>query len=189
MKYEDFVNELRQFLQEARNLFDLDGFDEDPAFRKWRHNVTDLIERIEDKGYEINTSIQSRDFCQQGSYTYDPTHKDHLKAFNRDLQDTINEFETIIERFEKYGDSKSSANNNEKSVKQLEWPPKMTLSWLFLHAPISLWMKASGIILASLLLGLAVGQSQMYKELSSKFTKNSEPNNQVQPTQKPRAAD
>ncbi len=186
MKYEDFVNELRPLLQEAGEMFNLQNLHEDPRFRKWRHNVTDIIERIEDQGYEVNSSIQSRYFDEPGSYTNDPTRKYRIEAFNRDLQDTINEFETIVARFEKYGGPKSPATNTENADKPLEWPQKITLSWLYKHAPIGLWFKAGGILLAALILGITIGQSQIYKDLSSKFRMESEPNKQIQPTQKPR---
>jgi len=186
MRYEDFVNELRPLLQEAAVLLNLQNLHEEPHFRKWRHNVTDLIERIEDQGYEINSSIQNRYFDEPGSYTYDPTRKDRINAFNRDLQDTINEFETIIARFDKYGDPKEPPENAIETAEPLEWPQKITLSWLFKHAPIGLWFKAGGILLAAIILGITIGQSQLYKELSSKYRTDIEPNNQIQPTQKTR---
>jgi len=188
MKYEDFVNELREFLLEANNLFDLNKVDEDPNFRKWRHNLTDLIQRIEDNGYDINCSIQNRLFCEQGSYTYDPSQKDHVEAFNRDLQDTINELETIINKFDKYGDPKSKDIIKPQN-EQLEWPQKITLSWLYAHAPFGLWMKAGGFLLAAFLLGIAVGQSQLYIEISNKLNTTEKPNKQIQSTPKSGATD
>lgn len=171
-------------MQEARDLFNLQNLHEEPHFRKWRHNVTDLIERVEDQGYEVNSSIENRYFDEPGSYTYDPTRNDRISAFNRDLQDTINEFQTIVERFEKYGAPKTLAKNAVEKEESLEWPQKITLSWLFKHAPIGLWFKAGGIVLAVLILGITIGQSQLYKELSRKLHSDLEPNNRIQTTQK-----
>ncbi|PUB72221.1 MAG: hypothetical protein DBP03_17675 [gamma proteobacterium symbiont of Ctena orbiculata] len=188
MKYEDFAAEVRDYLQEANNLFDLKKVDEDPAFRKWRHNLTDLIQRIEDNGYEINCSIQNRLFYQQGSYTYDPSQKDHIDAFNRDLQDTIVELETIVNKYDKYGDPKAAKSTSEEK-KQLEWPQKITLSWLYTHAPFSLWAKTVGFLLAAFVLGVSVGQSQLYEEVASKFNTAEKPNNQIQSTPKSGATD
>jgi len=105
--YSQFVDELRTLVDQARTLRDAREMHENPAFRKWRHEVTDLILLMEDAGYSINCSIVSRDFDERGSYTYDPSSKERIAAFNRDLQDTVTELLTIISRFDKFGDPKS----------------------------------------------------------------------------------
>lgn len=74
--YRDFVTELRPLIEQGGGLLDLDGLHEKPQFRGWRHEVVDLIERIEDVGYTVNSSIRERNFDELGSYTYDPTSRD-----------------------------------------------------------------------------------------------------------------
>lgn len=103
--YQSFVDELMPLIAQAQGLIDADGMHQNAAFRKWRHEVTDLIQRIERVGYEINCQISSRRFgVAQVSYTESATAAQRMKGFNRDLRDTINELSTIIDRFSLYGD-------------------------------------------------------------------------------------
>lgn len=43
MTYQDFINELRPHIEEAKFLFNRDQFDEDPEFRKWRTKTINII--------------------------------------------------------------------------------------------------------------------------------------------------
>ena len=129
LTYRDFVKELRPLVDQAKHLVDLNGIHENPIFRKWRHEVTDLIERIESVGYTVNCSIRQKRFDRRGSYTYTPTAHDRIEAFNRDLQDTINELATVIDRFYKFGDPKGSIASPGPS-NPLKAPEKITAAWL-----------------------------------------------------------
>lgn len=169
LTYKQFIDDLRPLAGEAMALFDSANLHETPRFRKWRHDVTDLIERIEDLSYDVNCSIRTRNFDELGSYTYDPSRRERLAAFNRDLQDTINELTTLIGRFEKYGGPKT-VSPPSPSTGELRWPEKITAAWLFRHAPIGLWLKFAGLLLAVLLAGITIGQSSLYHELMKKLS-------------------
>ncbi len=187
MTYQQFIEALKPLLAEAQGrLFGLKELHEDPRFRKWRHQVTDLIERIEGQGYSVNCSIVSRYFDAPGSYTYTPSDRDRLTAYERDLQDSINELQTIVERYENFGDPKKP-QQERKEQKELECPEKMTLSWLWRHAHISLWWWLASVLVTVFLLGIAVGQSTFYAQLSKPWipesaTKSTTPNKSLQGT-------
>ncbi len=68
--------------------------------------------------------------------------------YNLDLQDTVNEIETTINHFDKYGDPKArkQVEAPPQRDQELEWPKKITLSWLFKHAPITLLLKFIGAL-------------------------------------------
>lgn len=168
LSYRQVVDELRPLIEQARALFDLDGIHENSAFRKWRHEVTDLIERIEDAEYSVNCSIGERHFDELGSYTYTPSSRDRLAAFNRDLQDTINELATIVERFEKFGDPKA-ADVVVGAATPLKAPEKITAAWLWDNAPMSLWWIVIVAAVAIFGAGITAGQSSLFKELVEKL--------------------
>jgi predicted nucleotide-binding protein len=109
MKYTNFIEELRPLIEEARGLLGAEEYHQDPQFRKWRQKVTTLITRIEGLGYSIDCDISSRIF-QVPSYG-SVSRREQIEYFNRDLQDTINELETIVELFDKYGDPKYPTEN------------------------------------------------------------------------------
>ena len=168
LSYRQFVDELRPLTEQARTLFDLNGIHENQTFRKWRHEVTDLIERIEDAGYSVNCSIGERRFDELGSYTYTPGPRDRLAAFNRELQDTINELSTIIERFEKFGDPKA-ADSPVAVATPLKAPEKITAAWLWANASVSLWWIVIVAAVAIFGAGVTVGQSSLFKEIVEKL--------------------
>nr|BAJ06956.1 hypothetical protein [uncultured bacterium]BAJ06958.1 hypothetical protein [uncultured bacterium] len=165
MKYSEFIDELRPLLDEAHSLFDEDQTHQSPRFRKWRHQLTTTISIIENLGYTVDCDIASRIF-QVASYG-SVSKNAQMAAYNRELQDTINEMEIIIEYFDKYGDPKisSQAAASDDRAEKLEWPTKMTLSWLFNHAPIKLWLQFGGILITVFLLGVGFAQTRAYKNI------------------------
>lgn len=129
MKYEQFIESLKPLLEEAATLFGFEALHGDPRFRKWRHQVTDLIERIEEQGYSVNSSIVDRQFDEHGSYTYTPSNRERLDAYDRDLQDTIIELQTIVERYNQFGDPKKPQQSS-KEHKQTELIARFKQHWL-----------------------------------------------------------
>lgn len=105
MDYAQFIDGLRPLLEEARDLFNDPQTHQAPRFRKWRHAVTTLMSVIEDRGYTIDCSISSRHF-QIASYG-PVSRNEQIARYNQDLQDTINEIESIVRYFDKYGDFKA----------------------------------------------------------------------------------
>lgn len=167
MTYEEYINELRLVVEQAKELFDAVNLHENDDFRKWRQKLTALIIAAEEQNYNVECDVISRDFDLFIAYGPQPTIKERTSAFNRDLQDTINELGTIIEFYNKFGSSKrkehSSSDSNHQ--KKLEYPQKVTLSWLVKHAPIGLWVKFAGVLLTAFLLGLGFSQTVAYKNI------------------------
>ena len=106
MDYKDFIEELRPLYTEARSLFGNEQTHQSHAFRKWRHRVTALISRIEEQGYSVDCNISSRifDVPSYGSVS----RAERIAAYDRELQDTLNELESLIEHFDKYGDPRNN---------------------------------------------------------------------------------
>lgn len=120
MKYKDFITEIKPLLEEARSLFNADQLHENPQFRKWRHKLTTKINTIDEQGYWVNCGVESRSF---DIMTYSSvSKKERLDVYNRDLQDTINELETVIDDFNKYGDPKTPKKESAKVIKKDDSP-------------------------------------------------------------------
>lgn len=114
MEYAKFIEELRPLHAEALNLFDDPQTHNAPRFRKWRQRVTTLISAIEDRGYSIDCGISSRifDIMSYGSVAQ----TERVARYNQELQDTINELESIIGLFDKFGDPKPEAKKVQPPV-------------------------------------------------------------------------
>ncbi|MCG7966024.1 MAG: nucleotide-binding protein [Candidatus Thiodiazotropha taylori] len=115
MNYANFIEELRPLIEEAKSLLGAEEYHQDPQFRKWRQKVTTLISRIEDRGYSIDCDITSRIF-QVPSFG-SVSRREQIEYYNRELQDTINELESIVEFFDKYGDPNSPIDSTAEEKK------------------------------------------------------------------------
>lgn len=99
MKYKQFISELEKLLDEGRNLLDVEELHDNNDFRKWRKRATNRIDTMTNQNYDIHSSITSRAFGRAPS-NYIGTHIDDLiKGYKRDLQDTLNEFEIIVDDY------------------------------------------------------------------------------------------
>ena len=178
--YSAFIEELRGLVERARSLFDRPYLGEDEDFRRWRHEVKDLISRIESRKYRINCRVVYRNFDEHGSYTYSPSKAERMSTYNRDLRDTVTELETLVAHFDKYGDPKAEPAPTPalEPVRQaaaapieqsrLHPPEKVTPAWLWQHATVTLWLQGFGLLATSFAAGVAIGQSALYAELFAK---------------------
>jgi hypothetical protein len=176
--YSAFITELRPLTERARNLSDRSNRVEDEDFRRWRHEVTDLISRIEARKYRINCQIVYRNFDELGSYTYTPSRGERLAAYKRDLIDTITELETLISHFDKYGDPRAepapppvrgaSVPAVPTEPPKLQPPERVTPAWLWQHGTVTLWIQGLGLLGIAFVAGVGVGKSALYAELSTK---------------------
>ncbi len=198
MTNEEYINELRELVQKAKSLFDASELHENDEFRKWRQKLTALIIAAEENNYNVESDVISRDFDMFVAYGPQPTPKQRTDAYNRDLQDTINELETIIEFYDKFSNSTKNKNSSSESKQQaeLEYPKKVTLSWLAKHAPIGLWLKFAGMLITAFLLGIGFSQTVSYKNIQQLWQKEEpsnpekqKPNKASQPTPKNGAAE
>lgn len=156
--YRSFIAELGPLVEEARALHNAKYLHKDPAFRKWRTNVTRLLDQIVQQDYLITCEIKRRSF---GNYvgTYD-----NLKAsFQQEIGDTINELEFIIDNYKNHGEP--PIGGAPKQTAQLEWPNKITLDWLFKHAPWRFWMGFVVILATAFVLGTQVAQTKLYQQV------------------------
>jgi len=160
MKYDDFINEIKGLHTEALTLFDKEEIHSNSDFRNWKHKLTASIDLIEDQGYTIKCDIGSRLFT---NLSQNPSSR--LKHYNMELQDTINELDTIIKYYNNYGSPK--INSKEKSNNELKWPKTVTLSWLFKHAPIGFWVGAISLLFGAYIAGIQSSQLNFVKEIFS----------------------
>ncbi len=183
--YAAFIDELRSLIQQAQDFPpDATGVDS-PLFKRWRHEVTDLINRIQRLRYSINCRVGDRLFMI-ASYGSTPS-AETRKKFEEDLVDTLTELDVLVKNFDKYGDPKANARSvvdvtkqlaphkvelaiTEKTqnatgagaeVAELKWPEKMTAAWLWKHMPLSGYAVLSGTFLA----GVTVGSWEPIRQL------------------------
>lgn len=168
MNYENFVSELRSLISEHSQLNNMRLTCEDPGFKKWRHKVSDLIMRVQSRGYVVNCRIDNRNFTRMGGLYNSPNEKEKVSDYNRDLQDTITELETIVDTFDKYGEPNLSGTEPVQK-QELEYPKKVTMSWLIKHVPIKLWGSAFLLILIVFGIGVGMGQSKLYNDMMNKL--------------------
>lgn len=104
--YEAFVRELRR-LAEAPTFGSMGPkYTEDLVFRAWKHNLVDLIQRIEAQGYEVHCNVRSRFFSprvRSGGGGEAARRQAYAEAFFAAVNQTLIEIRTIISRFEDYG--------------------------------------------------------------------------------------
>lgn len=194
MKYSDFINEIRILQEKSSSLFNKEEIDHNAEFRKWRHNLTAALDAIKSQNYNVNCNVKRRAFTI-GGYS---THEARKNRYNQDLQDTINELETIIKYYNNFGEPKPLKEPNSENIpkKELKYPQKVTLYWLAKHAPIGLWVKFVGMLFAVFVLGLGFSQTVAYKNIqqlwhqeASNETNKQAPNKAPQPTPESGAAE
>lgn len=60
-------------------------------------------------------------------------------------------------------------DNEKESKKELEYPDKVTLKWLFSYVPWSFWAWAVGLLLFTFSLGLTAAETKLYTDLKTKI--------------------
>jgi hypothetical protein len=117
MEYAQFIAGIKALRDEGTQLFGREQLHEDRQFRKWRHELTDLISRISYQGYPINCQVSARSFDQHASPDTHRDKKDRIAAYDRDLLDTINELDTLIKRYSELG-APTAAHGQSIEMKQ-----------------------------------------------------------------------
>ena len=114
LTYDLFIQELDRLITSGETLYNSDQRDLDPKFRRWRLEVTDLIDRINKEGYSVRCSIRGRSFGAHRIAT-----KEYLEEeYNRELQDTLNELSLIKKRYDNFGEPKTTI---VKKTKRRNW--------------------------------------------------------------------
>ena len=146
--YAAFVNELRILRDSYANPPSNHRTCDSGEFKQWRHQVSDLIGRIELMGYNINCRINSRQF-RVIAYAVTST-REQQAAFDKAHADTMIELNTIISNFEKYGDPHGTSRTPVQTpspsysapiqTPPLEWTKDATLMWYLKNTPLrTLW--------------------------------------------------
>jgi hypothetical protein len=157
--YAAFIEELRVLRDSFSDQSLIHRTYDADEFKLWRHQLSDLIDRIEARGYDINCHIRGRQFRV---FSYSPiTQREQQAVFDRALADTMIELGTIINNFERYGDPGAATptsapiptpSQDFETKQPLEWRKEATLSWYFKHTPAAtLW--TIGAVVSSLIVG------------------------------------
>jgi len=167
--YVQFIDEIRQLVEDAKAIKSVTDMHMHPQFRKWRSHLDGVMSHAKQAGIEFSAPIrvQARRF---GKLRDRHTQKECHENYCMEMADTINELEHLIESFDKYGEPlRKEVNHSGRSESEtsLEWPNKITLSWLFHNAPISVWAWFIGLIFASFVAGTQVAGTQLYKDIVS----------------------
>jgi hypothetical protein len=99
ISYSAFIDALRSSIEEAKTLRERPQMHEDPDFRRWRHRLESLLTQIVQQDYLLPGSVSVR----QRAFGYTDQFEDGSTAmyrYNRDMQDTINELEVIVEAYQ-----------------------------------------------------------------------------------------
>ena len=171
LTYEHFISELRPLVTLGRTLYDRPSGHEDPDFRRWKTEVVDLIERMEQEKYSIKCLIRDRHFFSIGR-SYTGSDRSQLKSYNQALKDTIDEMEILINRYDKYGatppikprpstvpaTSEPADKPSAGSSTELPPPKTLTLDWIWRHMPTTWWKWIAGTLGAVFALGVQLGR-------------------------------
>ena len=164
--YTGFIKEIERLAAEARRIRAAPEMHLDKDFRRWRLELEGVLSQIAQVGYLLPGSVKvhARRFGQVNNDRIDET--ELFQSYQMEMDDTINEIQFIIDSHKKHGDPpKESLNTTPKGG----WPERLTLSWLYGHAPIGLWVKVVTIGLAIFLAGVFVGQNEIYRKALDLF--------------------
>ena len=62
-------------------------------------------------------------------------------------------------------------NDSHQQTKELPYPQKFTMKWLYQHAPISLWCWLVGLLATAFVLGVGFSETKLYQLLKSTKSK------------------
>ena len=176
LTYTAFIDELRTLVPKGRALSGSKGLSNNPEFKRWRHEVSHLIDSIQTLGYAVKCSIQVRRFSIRQTFDAIPE-RTQRERFERDLTDTLTELEVLIASFDKFGDPnyRPPPPIPAELAKPLTAPEKVTLAWLWQHAPMNLWVALLAGAFSLLSIGIMLGQSALFYEVVSKLQPVSQP--------------
>src|SRR6516164_11457711 len=99
--YAAFVDEITDLVEVGETLHERHSASE--GFRRWQHELQDLINRTRRIGYPVNCGVAQRHFSSDFSDLADNPVELNSTAFERDMADTLMEQRLIIANFRKYG--------------------------------------------------------------------------------------
>jgi len=159
--YTGFVSELRRLIAEAKEIRAAPKMETDPRFRKWRNELEGVLSQINQVGFLLPcpVRVESRTFGYTGNDSISQERR--FDWYQTEMDDTINELELIVTSYQKHGEPPRAQARGRSNT---EWPEKITLSWLYQHAPIRLWVTIAALVLTVFGAGVYVGQNEIYRK-------------------------
>lgn len=164
--YPKFIKKLERLVADAKKLRNASEMHKDKMFRNWRLELEAALKQITQLDYLLPTRIR----LNSRSFGYSPDNERHIvlfKSYQMEMEDTINELSVIINSYKEHGEPPKGGKSKEIMKHEQKWPTKMTLSWLFHNAPISLWAWFAGLLIAAFTLGIKVADTKYYKEFKA----------------------
>ncbi|MCW8934733.1 MAG: hypothetical protein OQK98_08415 [Gammaproteobacteria bacterium] len=102
---------------------------------------------------------------------------DHVKSayrMGREHQDALGEcigvMNQAVIKLELQPENETPKENEK--IKEIPYPSKFTLKWLYQHAPISLWGWFVGLLLSAFALGIGFSETSLYQLLKSEASES-----------------
>jgi len=152
LDYDQFIAEIRELLEQGRSLFDVEEVRNDPVFRRWRKRLLFALHSIEDKGHKVPCQAESRSFS--GS-SYAPLESEHIRAYRRDLRDTLDELRFLVDNYAKYGEPPVTLDITDQNP--IQTPEKVPLVRMSDRLNTTGWLIVTGIVLAIFGVAFALG--------------------------------
>ena len=128
------------------------------ASQRWELEATALISALASSGIDVYIRLQAQ---------YDRIKEDSKKFHSRSIQ--IHQvMQLLTSANELLGSAVgkiASLPAKRTSSGTLEVPPKVTLSWLFKHVPVGLWMAAAALLLAAFVAGVKSSEISLIREI------------------------
>jgi hypothetical protein len=137
-------------------------------FNKWQDFTTAELNQIflsSNYSHEFKEKVSSKRKMVSSDWIPDVDYYlEHLLSPKIDylsiLRDSIDEF-----KFEKPAATKATIP--QKQDRYLEFPERVTLSWLWRHVPFSFWVWLVGLLVSAFLIGISIGQLKIVQHLIS----------------------
>ena len=164
--YAGFITEIKRLVAEAKRLRSANKMHQDDRFRKWRNELEGVLSQIAQVGFLLPCPVRVK--VREFGYTSNERIPDaeRLKWYQMEMDDTINELDFIIDSYQKHVEPPVA---DSKKPSTAGWPEKVTLSWLYHHAPIGLWLKVGAVAIAIFAAGAYVGQNETYRKALDLF--------------------
>lgn len=153
IRYANFILELKRLTDEAKRLRFSREMHQDPAFRRWRHELETAVSQAGNAGFQLpgEVRVQARSFGGLDGVVGDDQ---GFAMYQREIEDTVIELETIISAYYKFGEPKQRMTPASMAR---EWEPRITLAWLARNAPPTFWIFLASALIAAFAIGVLVG--------------------------------
>lgn len=163
MRYQDFIAEVRNLIEEAHQIGKSGATHEDPPFREWRHRSESLVNEVLGLGYRLPGKFESARRPYRAMYS-GASRQDNARALAKELGDSEIELRHFVTQYEKFGEPKSIQVVVEHH-REVDVPERVTFAWLFRNVSVGVWASAIGCVIGAFVLGVAVARTGPYEAL------------------------